>query len=168
MVSKSKKVALGGVLSVLCLFSLYFAVYMPTNRIFFYGLSSVFSSVIMVESGAKWSWIFYGATSLLAMLLIPNKVGVIPYVLFFGLYGIIKYYIEGVGASLVRLLSKGGFFLISVALIAIAVQEIFIGEVYSKLPLWILVIISLAIFYIYDYAYTKFIIYYERVLRKKL
>lgn len=168
MASGSKKVALGGVLSVLCIFSLYLAVYLPTNRIFFYGLSSIFSSVIMVEGGAGWAWTFYGATSMLAFFLVPNKIGIIPYVLFFGLYGIVKYYIEGIENVFLQIVLKGGVFLLSMLGTAIIAKEIFMSEVSSKLPLWVIAIIALVIFYVYDYAYTRFIMYYEIVLKKKI
>lgn len=166
--SSSKKIALGGTLSVLCLFSLYLAAVLPTNRLFFYGLSSVFCSIIMVEAGTKWSFIFYGATSMLAFLLVPNKLGIIPYLLFFGVYGIAKYYIEGIKNIVAELLLKGVFFTASMAGTAVIVQELFMGDVSSKIPLWGLGIIALIIFYIYDYAYTRFVVYYEISLRKKI
>ncbi|KPU43604.1 hypothetical protein OXPF_30450 [Oxobacter pfennigii] len=168
MVSGTKKIALGGMLCVLCIFSLYLAVHLPTNRIFFYGLSSVFASIIMIEGGTKWAFIFYGATSILGMLLIPNKLGVVPYGLFFGLYGIVKYYIEGIANIILQLLLKGGFFILGMGGTAILLQELFMTEVTSRLSIWALTVIGLAIFYLYDYVYTRFVHYYETVLRKKL
>jgi len=161
-------VALGGVLSTLCILSLYLAVYLPTNRMFFYGISSIFSSIILVESGIKWAWTFYGATSMLAFLVIPNKIGLIPYLLFFGLYGIVKYGIEGIRNMIFEIILKGGFFIFTMAGTAVIVKELFVGDVYSKFPLYAVVVIGVIVFYIYDYAYTKFVIYYETNLRKRI
>lgn len=166
MTSMSKKIALGGMLIVLCIFSLYLAAYLPTNRLFFYGLSSLFSSIMLVEAGARWSWIFYGATSILSFFIIPNKPGLLPYITFFGFYGIVKYYIEGIDNLLVCILLKGAFFIFSMSATALIVKELFMGDVYSKLPIWGLAIIGIIIFYIYDYVYTRFLIYYETRLKR--
>jgi len=168
MALRSREVALGGVMAGLCLVSLFLAAFLPTNKLFFYGLSSVFCSVILIESGPRWAWIFYGATCILGFFIIPNKLAIIPYGVFFGFYGIAKYYIEGIRRFMVELIIKGGLFVISVTAALIIAQELFAGEVYSKLPLWALMALGLVIFYIYDYAYTQFVIYYERVLKKKI
>lgn len=168
MPGTSKKVALGGVLGALCIICLYLAVYLPTSRLFFYGVSSVFSSIMLVESGNRWAWIFYFATSLLALLLIPNKVGIIPYAAFFGLYGMIKYYIEGIRNTAIELILKGAFFSLGLFLAILVVKELFMGEVFSKLPLWALIIGALVVFYIYDYAYTQFVVFYETRIRKRI
>jgi hypothetical protein len=166
MASKSKKVALGGVLGGLCVILLYLAVYLPTSRLFMYGISSVFCSIILIEAGHRWAWLFYASTSILLLIIVPDKVGLIPYLIFFGFYGILKYYIEGVRGKAVQLIIKGGVFLIAVFGAAIAAKELFTVDIYSKLPLWGLVLVALAIFYIYDYVYTLFITYYETKLRK--
>jgi hypothetical protein len=166
--SRSKKVALGGVLGALCMVSLYLASYLPTNRIFFYGVSSIFSAVILVEAGANWAWTFYGATALLGLAVIPNKLGIVPYVVFFGIYGIIKYYIEGLRNTVIEIVLKGVFFALAAGAVFLIVRELFMAEVYSKLPLWALAIAAFIVFYIYDYAYTRFVIYYELKLRKRI
>lgn len=168
MPSKSKVMALGGVLAVLCIFSLYFAVYLPTNRLFFYGVSSIFCSVVLIESGVKWTWIFYGATSILAFLIVPDKIGLVPYVIFFGVYGIVKYYIEGIRKLPIELALKGIFFITSALVTIVIVKEVFVADIYSKLPLWAIYIGGLLVFYIYDYVYSQFIVYYETKLRKRI
>jgi len=122
----------------------------------------------MIEAGTRWAFIFYGATSLLALFIVPNKLGIIPYILFLGLYGIVKYYIEGIKNMAVEIILKGAFFMLCVLGSTLIVKELFMGDVYSKFPLWALAMAGLLIFYIYDYAYTRFVIYYETVLRKKI
>jgi hypothetical protein len=168
MPSRSKKVALGGVLGTLCMICLYAAVYLPINRIFLYGVSSIFCGIILMETGAKWSWTFYIATSALALLIIPNKIGVIPYILFFGLYGIIKYYIEKLKILALELVLKGTYFLLSAVCIAAIIKDLFLGNVYSKFPLWMLGIAGVVIFYLYDYVYSRFIGYYVTRLKKRI
>lgn len=168
MVSTGRKVALGGILGALCILFLYLAVYLPTSRLFLYCVSSLFCSVMMVESGQKWAWTFYGATSILAFIIIPDKVGIAPYLAFFGYYGIIKYYIEGTKSRVLQLALKGGFFLIALILGFILVQELFMVEILSIVPLWAAAIGAVAIFYIYDYVYTQFITYYEKRLRRMI
>lgn len=168
MVQTSRKVALGGILAGLCVAFLYLASYLPTSRLFLYGVSSVFCSIIIIEIGHKWSWAFYMATSMLAFFIIPNKVDIVPYLIFFGFYGILKYYIEAIRNIPLQMSVKAACFAVSVAAGLILVKELFVVDVFSKLPLWALGIIALVVFFIYDYAYTRFIVYYEHSLRKRI
>lgn len=166
MPGRSRKVAIGGLLTALSLICIYLAVYLPTSRLFFYGVSSVFSSIMLIESGRKYAWVFYCATSLLALVLIPNKLGVLPYVAFFGIYGILKYYIESLKNIVMEIIIKGMVFVIMLALAAFTVRELFMYEISSKLPLLAIGIVALIVFYIYDYAYSKFISFYMKRLKR--
>lgn len=167
MVPKSRNIALGGVLGALCIAFLYLASYLPTSRLFLYGVSSVFSSVILIEAGHRWAWTFYGATSILGFFLIPDKMDIIPYAIFFGFYGIIKYYIEGIRLRAAQYIAKGAVFAAALVFSYILVRELFSPEFYSVLPLWALGIAAIAVLYLYDYIYTLFVIYYEKKLRKR-
>lgn len=160
MKKRSRIVALGGIFSAICIISLYIAVYMPTNRLFFYSLSSIFVSFIIMESGVKGGWLFYIATSSLSMLLIPNKISLIPYLIFFGIYGIIKYYIESMNKLLIEIILKGIFFLTSEVAIYILYTKVFGMVISSKIPVYWVFGVFVLIFYVYDYVYTKIISYY--------
>lgn len=160
MKKKSRTVALGGIFSAICIISLYMAVYLPTNRLFFYSLSSIFVSFLIIESSVKGGWLFYAATSALSMLLIPNKISLIPYLIFFGTYGIVKYYIETIKNLPLEILLKGIFFLASEAILYILYTKVFGRLISSEIPVYWVFGAFVLIFYVYDYVYTKMISYY--------
>ncbi|MGI5852477.1 MAG: hypothetical protein GX340_06820 [Clostridiales bacterium] len=161
MKRKSKMVALGGILAAICLICLYLAVYLPANRLFFYSLASIFVSFIILESGTKYGWSFYIATSALSMFIIPNKISLLPYLVFFGIYGIIKCYIESINLMPLELILKGLFFLSCEGILYILYSQVFIINISLKLPLYGVFGIFLAVFFIYDYIYTKIVAFYK-------
>ncbi|MDD3169589.1 MAG: hypothetical protein PHC91_09065 [Eubacteriales bacterium] len=91
---KTKKIATGGVLLALSIATLFGATIVPGIELTLYALSSVYVTVVILEFTVNSGWLFYFASVMLTFVLIPNKAGLIPYTLFFGIYAMIKYYIE--------------------------------------------------------------------------
>jgi hypothetical protein len=141
---------------------------MPTNRLSLYALSSFFVAVSIIESGVRAGWLFYAATSLLALIIIPDKLGIVPYAIFFGSYGIIKFYIEKLGRIVLEYILKFAFFNACMGIAIWAVSDLFGFAVSSKLPWWLLIIALEIVFFVYDYVYTLFIGYYRDKLRPRL
>jgi hypothetical protein len=166
--STAKKAALGGILGALTIICLFFAVTLPTSRLSLYALASFFISVVIIETGIVSGWIFYGATGLLALLLLPDKTGVVPYVIFFGLYGIIKYYIEKLGKLVPEIILKLVFFNACFFAAVYLIKSFFMMEIKVQLPWWALILIFEVIFLVYDYVYSLFIDYFRKKIRPKL
>lgn len=164
----TKRIALNGILGALAVICLVLAAILPTNRLSLYALSSFFVAVSIIESGVKAGWIFYAATCLLALIVVPNKLGIIPYVIFFGMYGIVKYYIEKLNKIIVEYMLKLVFFNICVGIAALTVIEFFGFKLAVELPWWLLIIALQVIFFLYDIVYTLFINFYRGKLRPKL
>jgi len=164
----TKKIALNGILGALAVISLLLATIMPTNRLSFYALSSFFISVAIVESGIKAGWLFYAATSLLSLIIVPEKLGLIPYVLFFGIYGIVKYYIEKLNKLIIEYVLKFIYFSICLGIAILTVSQLFNTGLIAKMPWWLLVIALESIFFVYDFVYTLFINYYREKLKPRL
>lgn len=165
----SKSLALGGVLTALTVISVFFADIIPTNTLSLYALSSFFIAIILIERGVKTSWVFYFATSLLSFVIVPDKTMVIPFVSFFGIYGVIKHYLEKYTNRVVEYILKYLFFNANVVLAYLLLKVLFEAQTLFKgFPLWIVMIILQVIFLVYDYVYTIFIQYYTTRLRKAL
>lgn len=167
---KSKSIAVGGLLAGLTLLCLFLATVMPTNRLSLYALSSFPTAVIVLEYGIKRGWMFYGASSLLALILIPNKLAVVPFVVFFGIYGAVKYHIERIRNVYIEYAVKLVYFNIWLGVALVMVREFFLdgNTQLAKFPLWVLVVALEVVFVIYDYVYTLFIQYYNTKLKKML
>ncbi|MCX8130059.1 MAG: hypothetical protein N3I35_08175 [Clostridia bacterium] len=164
----SKKLALTGIMTALAVIILFLATIMPTNRISLYALSSFFIAIVIIEFGVKTGWIFYFSSGILAFIIIQFKIRLIPYVIFFGIYGLIKYYIEKINNYFVEIILKILYFNISLAVSFYLVKEIFLEGLEIKFPWWIAVVILEVVFIVYDYVYTLFIQYYRQKLKKIL
>ena len=166
--SNTKKIALNGILGALALICLFLATILPTNRLAFYALSSFFISIAIIESGIKAGWLFYASTALLALIILPEKLGLVPYVIFFGFYGIAKYYIERLNKLIPEYIIKFVYFNLCLGIAWLLIRQLFVAEITVKLPWFVIVIALEFIFLIYDLVYTMFIAYYRYRLKKKL
>jgi len=162
-ISVQKKISLGGILAGLIIISLMAASWLPTSRLFFLAASSLFSSIIIIKVDLASALLLYGATAILAFFIIPSKAIFIAYLLFFGLYGIIKFLCEQLGSSVMRWISKITAFNISLLIAYLLAGFVISSEFSAKLPLPVLWVIAQMIFIVYDIAYTYFIgFYYEK------
>jgi len=164
----TKKIALSGVLGALAVVCLLLAVVLPTSKLAFYVLSSFFISVIVIEYNIKAGWLFYAATSLLSFIILPDKLGIVPYLIFFGLYGLVKFYIEKISKAVPEYMLKYVYFNLSLSIAYYLVREIFLENITVGIPWWAAVIGLEIVFAVYDYVYTLFIGYYRMKLKKVL
>lgn len=166
--SNAKRIALSGILGALAIVCLFLAAYLPAGRLGFYAVSSFLCAIIIIEFGGGAGWAFYAATSLLSLMLVPDKLGIVPYIMFFGIYAIIKYYIEKLDKILSEVLLKLAFFNVCLGLAYLLVRQVFSYAVDSRLPWAVLIIAAEAAFVVYDYIFSRFAAYYSLDLRKHL
>lgn len=164
----AKRIALSGVLGALAMVCLFLAAYMPAGRLGFYTISSFLCGIIIIEFGGRAGWAFYAATGLLSFILVPDKPGIVPYIFFFGIYAIIKYYIEKLDKIIPEILLKLAFFNICLGLAYLLVRQIFAYAVSVRLPWAVLIIAAEAVFIVYDYVFSRFAAYYSSKLRQHL
>ena len=165
MLLKAKTIALGGILGALAVICLLLADVLPASKISLYALSSFFISVIIIEMGVRAGWIFYAATSLLGFVVVPDRISILPYVLFFGAYGIIKFYIEKLDRIVIEYILKLIFFNACAGIMLFAAGSLLDAGPVIAFSWWWLVIAGEIIFLVYDIVYTLFINYYRNKLR---
>lgn len=159
---------MSGILGALAVICLFLASILPTNRLSLYALSSFFISVVIIEGGIKAGWLFYAASTLLSLILVPDKPAIIPYVIFFGIYGIIKYHIEKINRLFIEYILKFVYFNLCMAAAILLIRQVFAESVKIALPWWVIIAVFEVVFFIYDYVYSMFIAYYREKLRKRL
>lgn len=167
----SKKVSLGGILLALTEIALFAAAAMPAGRLSAYVLSSFFVSVIVIEFGIGKALLFYAASSLLSLIIMPDKIRVIPYIVFFGAYGIVKFLIERTGRVLTEYLLKIVYYNMTLVILFFISKRIFIESISISginQPLWLAAILLEVLFILYDYVYSLFIVYYREKIKKAL
>jgi hypothetical protein len=157
---RTKRLALTGMLSALIVIALVLESIAPTGRLGFYVLAAFILSVILMETGIKWAWISYIATCLLGLLIVPEKLNVLPYVLFFGIYTMLKYHIESIRKVWVEIIIKLAVFN-AVLWPSWALTKTFLPETLTKGNWVILAGFILQLLFIgYDVLFTFWVRYY--------
>lgn len=103
---RTRKIALSGILSAFVIIVLILESIAPTGRLGFYVLAAFILCVILLESGIVWAWCAYVVTCAAGFLMVPEKLNILPYILFFGLYTLLKYHIESLRKPLIEILLK--------------------------------------------------------------
>jgi len=165
--SRVKRITLSGILLALTVICVFLAAVAPTSKLSLYALSSLFISVIIIEFGEKSGWIFYLASVILSVLLVP-RLEVIPFAVFFGIYGLIKLYIEKINSRIAEYILKLAYFNICLILGLFFLKEIILGGIKLSTPVYIIAVVLEVVFVIYDYIYTLFIRFYGTQLKQKL
>ncbi len=165
--SRVKRITLSGILLAFTVICVFLAAVLPTSKLSLYALSSLFISVIIIEFGTKAGWVFYLASAILSALLVP-RLEVIPFMVFFGVYGLIKLYIERLSSRVAEYVLKLAYFNICLILGLFFLKEIILNGVNLSAPVYIVAAVLEVVFVIYDYIYTLFIRFYGTQLKQRL
>jgi hypothetical protein len=159
MLLKSNMAYLGVLLGLNQLFIILSSI-IKTNTIIFFAAAALIVGIVIVEFGGKSGIFFYLASCLLGFFLTLNKIEIITYIFFFGLYSIIKHIVEiNMSNKNIALLIKLISFNISVIIIYFIVKLFITIQLY-----WWLILGLEILFLIYDYAFTIFINYYKSII----
>ena len=147
---------------------LYLSAILPTGRIALLFLSSIFVAGLLVEDQPGLAILSFIMVGGLGLLLVPNLLMVLPYVLLFGHYGIGKYYFEKIRDKVVSFVLKLLYFNVGLVAIYFLAGEIFFGQLLKTVPLWLLVVLAQIAFVIFDFLYSRVVLLYEHTIRPKL
>lgn len=163
---KTLNIVRGGIFTALGLVFIYMASIFPTNKLFFLGIASAVMPICILTSGIKYGFLVYTATSILSALLPVSKGVLISYILFFGIYGIMKYYIESLKKIPYEILLKLIFFNAALSLSLFIYKLLFLSTPSFKFPVFLIFIGLQLIFLVYDYILTIFIYRVTKYLGK--
>jgi hypothetical protein len=164
----ARKAALGGILTAAIQCCLFAACVLPTGKLALLGLSSMILSAAVVEYGALYALLIYIASGVLGLIILPDKLICVPFIAFFGYYGIIKALIEQIRLLWAEWLIKLAAFNAILAVAWRMASQFF--PLFVNLPnaIWLAWIALNVIFVIFDYAYSLTAGLYEQRLRQKL
>ncbi|MBP7175381.1 MAG: hypothetical protein KBA53_04040 [Thermoclostridium sp.] len=167
----SKKIALAGILTALGAAALFLENLIPTGKLGFYVLAGFILSVVIMECGFSFGWLSYVAVSTIAFLLVPEKTAVLPYVLFFGIYSLVKSHIEQINKLIIEWVLKFAFFSLSLFFmwnIAVQVLDLIPPKLVQSLPVYGVVLVLQAAFFTFDWIFTFFTQYYINKISSKI
>lgn len=162
---KSNSIAKGGIFAALSLILLYLSSVFPTNKLFILGIASCIIPLSIMLTGVRNTIVVFATVSLLSLFIIPSKVVAITYVLIFGSYGFVKYFIEKLRKVPLEFILKLLYFNISSAII-IFIYKLVIIKI-PNINIYLVILAMQLAFIVYDYALTAFIAYANKNLLKK-
>lgn len=171
----SYKVALGGVISSLCLLAMFLTSVAPFLYLTLPMIAGALITIIVVEVNMSWAFLTYVAVSLLSIFVTPNKEAAVIFILFFGHYPIIKQKLESIHIKLLKWILKFIIFNICIVIdYQITLHLLGIDDfaddfaMFGKFGIYILWFLTNIIFIVYDYALSGCIEMYIKYLKPKI
>ena len=159
-------VALGGICVALATVFLYLSSIVPGAELTLYALSSVFVAIMIEEKGVPAGLLVYAAAGILGFILIPNKLGILPFALFFGIYPAVKFYVERLKSRPAQFGVKTACFCVMLAVTYALFMELFFGNLKEHgFPMYLALPVLAAMLFIYDYILTMVIKLYRRRIK---
>ncbi|GAA0744460.1 hypothetical protein [Clostridium oceanicum] len=167
--SNSLNLAKGGIFTALSFLCIYLSSILPVNKLYLLSMACALITISVVYTDIKNGFLVYLASSILSIMLIGlGRVVVISYIIFFGSYGLIKYYIEKLNKLTLEIILKFIFFNICLVIMFL-IYKFFIPSIpLIDKYLWIYILVGQIVFFIFDYILTLFIFYVEKHFIKKL
>lgn len=165
--NKTRLVTVCAVLAALGVVLLYLGSFIEVLDLSVALLASLVIVALVIELGGVYPWMTYAVTSLLALLLLPNKFPAIVYACFMGFYPILKERIERLRWRVARLVIKLVTFNASVILMWL-LGQLLLGELALGVHIAVALVLLNGLFLFYDYALSVLITAYLRVWRKRL
>ena len=162
-------ITLGGIFTALSLVFILAASFVPGVELTLFALGSLFTGFMVIEKGPKAAWILFAAVSILGFILDPNKIAILPYIAFFGYYGIVKFYIEKLRRPAAQVGVKIAFFALVLVVMLNVGSGILFGEIQIPgMQIAVFYIGGIVMMMVYDFIYTLAIrIYRQRIKREK-
>jgi len=164
MNKKTRNLTLSALFASLTVISLYIASVWPTGLFGLVAFASLFGTATVIEAGLAPGIYVYLVSSMLSMLIIPNRAAPLLFIFFFGYYPVVKSLIERIRLIIIQWALKLLLFNLSLTVI----WFFFRGLIFNfgdKAPNLIFIYLGGSIvFALFDYGYTKIIwLYINRI-----
>lgn len=162
---KSNNIAQSGILIALTLAVLYSTSLLPISTLSILTIASCLIPISIIRTSLKNTILVYLSCIILSFFLVPINISIL-YTLFFGIYGILKFFIEKMHNMVYEIILKLITFNVLMFVIYI-IFNLFVGFK-AEISLWLMILIAQAAFLLYDYALTLIISYFLNKVNKHL
>ena len=172
--SKTFRIAFGGVISALCIVLLLCTGLFPFATVALPAAAGVLMVPVVVELGVKWGYLVYAVVAVVAFFATPELSAMLMFVFFFGYYPIVKSSIERIHKRMLEWAMK--FLIANAALILLFLLAQWIFgldailpevKIFGKLTFLVLWLAANAVFLVYDLALTRLVGAYVRWFKPK-
>ena len=174
---RTKRVAVSGMMVALGVIILYMGSLIEVLDISMAAIASILCIIAVIEYGKIYAIMVFGATAILAMLVLPEKYTPSLYALLIGYYPILKELIERIGKksifsqrgfSVLRWAIKLVFFNCALLVFALVAKYILVLPEAEKWMQITMFVLANAVFVVYDIALTRLISTYIFRIRARL
>ncbi|MBD5588572.1 hypothetical protein FDF50_11605 [Clostridium botulinum] len=166
---KSSNIAKGGIFTAISFLLIYLSTILPVNKLSLLATASAIIPIAIISTNAKNGFLVYLSTSILCSIVIGiSRISVIFYIVFFGLYGIIKYYIERLNKLYIEIILKFAFFNICLIVLLYIYKLFFQGITIINKYIYMYFIVAQIAFIVFDYVLTLFIFYINKHFIKNI
>lgn len=170
----SYRVALGGIVSALCLLCMFLAGIMPAFYLILPMIAGVLLMIIAEEVSISWAWLTYIAVSILSMFMTADKEASLVFIMVFGHFPILRLYLGKIKLKGLRWIIKliifnlcaVAFFYVTVFIFGIQQMLEEMNE-FGKYGAVILLSLCNVIFILYDINLFAFYQIYRLKLKNK-
>ena len=167
MNENTRNLAVSGLATALNIVLMFLSSYIQINTLAFLFLGSVLSAIVLLETNKRYAVICFVATSILCVLLIPDKQMVFYYILFFGWYPLLKLLAESRRNRIVEWIIKlAAFHIILVIGGALFYWLFHINLLETGFTVWLIWPASVVIFVLLDILLSFGIYFYIRKRKK--
>ncbi|MDD4199995.1 MAG: hypothetical protein PHS19_01250 [Eubacteriales bacterium] len=172
--SKTFKITMGGICLALAVVFIFLATIVPGIELTLFAISSLFTVIMIMETGSRdgnrhslgGAVLLYVGASILGLILIPNKLALIPYIAIFGYYPILKYCIEKIKSGILQITLKVIYFAAILSFGLLAFKTVIAQSIsFPDYPVAVLIIAGTALMIFYDYILSFLINWYIRRFR---
>lgn len=171
----SYKVALGGIISALCLVSMFLTGVIPILSLALPMVAGTLMMIVKEEVSTGWAFLTYTAVSLLSLFVTFDKESSIMFIFLFGLYPILKTMFDKIKPKFLRGFFKLLYYNVSVTIAFQITFKLFGMEEladqmnqYFQHGMLILLITTNPVFLMYDYVLGNLIEIYYKKLKPKI
>ena len=162
----TKNLALAALLSALGVVLLYVGAVVEVLDMSVAMLASFPIVFAVIEMGGAWPWLMYAVTGALSLILLPQKLPCVFYILLAGFYPILKEKIEGRVRGFVCYLLKFLVFGVSVSVMWLAIRVFLPATVVEGGVFFWIGLVAVTLF-LYDILLTRLVTKYLLVWRKR-
>lgn len=163
---KSKKITLCAIFASLSLVIMYLGSILDIMDLTAAALASMLVYLSVIELGGYYPYALWLICSVLGIIILPTKTGVLCYGLFAGIYPMFKLFFDRMNKILAWIL-KLSMFNTALIILMILAKRVFMTEFESVTFTWIFAVLGNVTFVLYDIAMTKLLILYTVKLRTK-
>ena len=161
--------ALVGVLAALSLVLLLLAAVSPSGRMGIVAVAGLVNAAAVISGGLHAGLLCWAVAGILGLILSPDKGNVLLYLVFFGLYPMVKSLIEQLRKAPLEWLCKLAFFNVVLTFCWFVLRDVLLAGLPAVFEqLWVLYVGVNVVFLIYDYGFSKLVMFYAARIDKAI